>query len=90
MGLSSLPDDVTQKLTPNNSVIGNPEPGKRTPKDVYDNGGDWLFGVHQVGNNTDNKTGYLIGFVHGEDHFYDPINWFPTRDTVRLQVNCSL
>ena len=29
MGLSSLPDDVTQKLTSNNSIVGNPEPGKR-------------------------------------------------------------
>ena len=49
----------------------------RTPKDVYDNGGDWLIGVHLVGHNTDNQTGNLIGFIHAEDHFYDPESGFP-------------
>ena len=49
----------------------------RTPKDAYENGGDWLFGVHQGGNNSDKKTCYLIGFVHAEDDFYDPETGFP-------------
>ena len=49
----------------------------RVPKDVYDNGGDWLFGVHQVGPNKEFPTGNLIGFIHAEDHFYDPETGFP-------------
>ena len=50
---------------------------QRTPKQVNGNGNDWLFGVHHVSNNTNNKTGYIIGFVPAEDHFYDPETGFP-------------
>ena len=34
-----------------------------------------MFGVHPVGSDVDSQK--LIGFVHAEDHFYDPETGFP-------------
>ena len=47
----------------------------RVPEDRYDNGGDWLMNAFPVGYDYDNQR--LIGFVHAEDHFYDPETGFP-------------
>lgn len=58
MGGTPLPDDQLT-LEPTSSVLGG-----KLSFDSYNNGGEWLNSVHDVGAS-------LAGFVHAEDQYWE-------------------
>ena len=72
-GTKSQPDEQLM-LDPTSAILGG-----KLRFDAYNNGGEWLNSVHDVGNslvrysNMENSRWkpHQVGFVHAEDHYWD-------------------